>query len=214
MCIDPVVETYFVYNENSNRQKELLQILTKCVNRIDVIKLGVVMDRMLQQAHELKSGCVGDILRFCTNAIAGNICLHEIENCESSNDTISNTIGNKLKLISSDALRSLILQGLHGSAPQDIRDISLEFIFCLFETSDCKWSLETTEETKQMKGLTIGQFAGLFCSILRGEMHLMLGEVLYLGGYETKSGDERGDVYLGKDAYTAEQKQVRMDRIG
>ena len=206
-------------DENTDRQKILLQILTKCVNRADVLQLGVVVDRILQQAHEQKSRRVGDILRFCIDAIAGNIYLHEenknSRNCDSHIYIISDSDGSILNLRSSEALRSFILQGLHGSAPQDIRDLSLEFTFCLFKISDCKWSLENTEEIQTMEGLTIGQFAGLLCSILRGEIHLLLGEVVYLGSYgvdqKANQGDD-GDV--GKFVLTAEQKQARMDRIG
>ena len=199
------------------------------MRRVDVVHLGVVVDKVVYLAHKGKSREVSDILRFCTDAIAGNIYIERSNSCQScgsgsgssSSSSSSSVIADDncdramVLLNSSEALRSFLLQGLHGSAPESTRDLSLECVFCLFKTSNCKWSLESIQETKKMEGLQIGQFAGLLCSILRGEMHLALGEVVYLSGYVDGQKDNEGDdVSFRRQALTTEQKQARMDRLG
>ena len=212
------MKMYFENDNCADQQETLLHILTKCSSRVDVAQLGVVIDRMLEMTHRFKSTRIGEILKFCINAIARNIHLHqEAENREGygSGSSSSTCDGNKLRIASSEALRLFILQALHGSAPPDTRNLCLELIFLLFKTSNCKWSLEGIEETKKMKDSVRGQFAGLFCSILRGEIHLLLGELVYLSGYENEQEiDERRHAKNGKEILTVEQRNVRMDRIG
>ena len=218
---------YFRSNGDTNRQECILKIITTCMRRVDVVHLGVVVDKVVYLAHKGKSREVSDILRFCIDAIAGNVYIEGTSNsCQSCGSGSSSSSSNSViadnncdramvLLKSSEALRSFLLQGLHGSAPESTRDRGLECVFCLFKTSNCNWSLESVQETVKMEGLQKGQFAGLLCSILRGEMHLALGEVVYLSGYVDGQKDNEGDdVSFRRQALTTEQKQARMDRLG
>ena len=103
-----------------------------------------------------------------------------------------------------ESLRNLIVQCLHGGAPEKIRDGTLSCIQDLMTSSSSCISLSWTIEDSR-GGANMGQFAIMLCSIVRGEFHLLLQELITL--YDTNSdSSSNSDNYI-KESISVERKE-------
>lgn len=103
----------------------------------------------------------------------------------------SNGLHIDLSAFASDALRSLIIQCLHGGAQEAIRDSCLSTLSILLDKHRNivrpSWTVEPSVQD-EIPNLT-GQFASLVCFVIRGELHLLVDEALSLfGGGDSEAG--------------------------
>lgn len=76
---------------------------------------------------------------------------------------------------------------------------------------DLSWTVETSNDITCLPGLTKGQFAGLFASIVRGEIHIMLSELLFLYHKDVATDNEEEKAI--KVEMSPEQIKLRLERL-
>jgi hypothetical protein len=90
-------------------------------------------------------------------------------------------------------LQRLIIQGIHGAAPQAVREGTL---LCLCKLLTVRTSADSAQLALLPDWTTVGagdtgSFPRLFCSVVRGELQLLCDEVLFLASSTADSVAER-----------------------
>jgi len=111
--------------------------------------------------------------------------LEAITSIVTSSSSSSSSSKYKLQSNEAESIRNIIVQCLHGGAPEKVRDGTLSCIQDLLSSSSSCLSLSWTVEDKT----NVGQFSMLLCSIVRGEFHLLLQELITLYDYSSDTSD-------------------------
>ena len=253
VCIQPLLALCF--DDKGDVCETEMQILVECAKRVTIMGASSILDGLFVEAHRKKSKHIELVLRSCENILSYREKFEMVESesdrrgYRTSEEKQEGEIEQKLiDLSASEAIRSLILQGLHGGAPESLRDITLEvnyryfhfttiltfdllFLQCLlvmFRSCYCSWTVETDQDLSKMSGVVQGQFAGLLCSILRGEMHLMFAEIVHLvslqklregvvvtdAEVESTSNVPKESKKENSKDLSPEQRKLRLQRIG
>jgi len=147
--------------------------------------------------------------------------LEAVTSIVTSSSSLSLLSSYNLQHQEAESLRNLIVQCLHGGAPESVRYGTLSCIQDLFLLSSTSSSSSPTSSsslllslswTIEEKGNNIGQFAMLLCSIVRGEFHLLLQELITLHSYNNNDNDNDNNNQL-KYNISIERKERLMSMI-
>ena len=203
--MESMISNVFI-NNDSDKIEELMvmiKLLSLSVNHSDSIGDSDSNDANIRVLICVLSSCKGKSISSPYTILEAITSIVTSSSSSSSSSSLSSSLSSyNLPNNEAESIRNLIVQCLHGGAPERVRDGTLSCIQDLMISSSSIISLSWTIEDNRA-GASVGQFAMLLCSIVRGEFHLLLQELITL--YDTNS-DSNGDNNV-KESISVERKE-------
>ena len=178
-CLDSIISLAF---SRKDKFEEIVPIIVSMsLAAVSTSDLEKCIDLLFFRAQEDKVTDICGVLSICCHILLSYSPIKE----ESSGKLMTQREESKhytlsLSQRSSDILRSLIVQGVHGGAETASRDDVLMFIPIFLSHLSPSWTSEDCNDvTSDARVVNLGQFAKLLCSVVQGEIHLLLEEASY-----------------------------------
>ena len=168
-----------VFGNNDNDKIEELMVMIKL--------LSLSLPKSASDSDDATIRVLVCVLSSCKGKSISSpyTVLEAITSIVTSSSSSSSSSKYKLQSNEAESLRNIIVQCLHGGAPEKVRDGTLSCIQDLLSSSSSCLSLSWTVEDKA----SVGQFSMLLCSIVRGEFHLLLQELITLYDDSSETND-------------------------